>query len=77
MCKRPTREEGQIRGCRGAFSTESCLVWSISPEFSGYGMLVLLGILASSFRYNSDVPFSGAIYDRADREVLWGRRDVG
>lgn len=73
MCKRSTREEGQIRGCRGAFSTESCLVWSVSPEFSGYGTLVLLGILASSFRYNSDVPFSGAIYDRADREVLWGR----
>ena len=52
--------------------SESCLVWSVSPEFSGYGILMLLGILASSFRYNPDVPFSDATYDRTDREVLRG-----
>lgn len=58
--------------------SESCLVWSVSPEFSGYGILMLLGILASSFRYNLDVPFSGATYDRANREkVLRKRHDVG
>ena len=60
---------GSVTACS---VSESCLVGFVSPEFSGHGILMLLGILVSSFRYNPDVPFSDATYDRTDREVLRG-----